>query len=136
MKVLLLGATGNVGSRIAPALLAHNHQVVLYVRSESKLRNLLPDTILSKVAIVTGNARDSAAVSDALVQNNCDAFINSAGVAAPLPFQTPRMQGIVNAVTAAGVEASQKLGRPLRCWFLGGFSSLDVPGMKGTPITS
>jgi len=74
---------------------------------------------LSKVIIVKGDATDSGAVYDALVQNNCDAIVNSAGLAALFSFQEPRMQGIVNAVSAAGVNASEKLGRPLRSWFLG-----------------
>jgi len=124
MKVLLLGATGTFGSRCIPALLAHRHQVVVFVRSETKLRDLLPSAILSEITIVTGNATDSSAIEGALVKNRCDAFINSAGLAAIFPWQAPRMQKIINAVATAGVEASKKLNHSIRAWFMGGMSAL------------
>ncbi|KAI4199758.1 MAG: hypothetical protein LQ350_004385 [Teloschistes chrysophthalmus] len=119
MRVLLLGATGNLGSRILPALLAHNHTVVVFIRSESKLRNLVHSLAVDKCTIVTGNATDATAIEAALVDNRCNALINSAGQAAPLPWQEPRMQEIEKAVTTAAVGASKKLGYPIRGWFLG-----------------
>lgn len=136
MKVLLLGATGSLGSRILPALLAHSHQVVVYVRSEPKLRDLVPETVLNKVTIIVGDATNSAAISDALVENQCDAFVNSAGQASIFPWQSPRMQNIINAVVTAGNDASTKLDRPLRCWLLGGLSALDMPGSSGTKLST
>jgi len=136
MKVLLLGPTGNVGSRLLPALLAHKHEVVVYVRSEGKLRELIPSNILSEVTIVVGDATDSSAISDALVNNKCDACLNSAGLAAMFPWQAPQMQEIINAVADAAVDASKKLGYPIRAWFLGGFTVLDIPNRKGTQIKS
>ena len=134
MKVLLIGATGTLGSRISPALLAHKHEVVAFVRSESKLREMLPSSILSAITIVAGDASNSADISDALVDHNCHALINCAGRAAIFPWQATQMQGFINAVAAAGVEASKELGRPIRGWFLGGMTALDVPGMEGTII--
>ena len=136
MKVLLLGATGSVGSRTLPALLAHNHQVIVYVRSERKLKELIPDTILTKVTIAVGDATDSEAISKALVDNQCDALINSAGQASIFPWQAPRMQEIIQAVVAGANDASSKLNRPLRAWFLGGMTSLDLPGAPGTKIVT
>lgn len=124
MKVLLLGATGNLGSRCVPALLAHKHQVVVFVRSEAKLRDSLPKSILSEIITVTGSATDPSAIEDALVKNRCDALINSAGLAAMFPWQAPRMEDIVNAVATASVEASKKLNYPIRGWFMGGMSAL------------
>ena len=124
MKVLLIGATGTFGSRCIPALLAHKHEVVVFVRSETKLQKLLPSAIFSDLTVVTGNATDSGAVEDAIVNNRCDAFINSAGLAAIFPGQAPRMQEIINAVATAGVEASKKLNRPIRAWLMGGMSAL------------
>ncbi|KAL8890087.1 MAG: hypothetical protein Q9215_002715 [Flavoplaca cf. flavocitrina] len=122
MKVLLLGATGNLGSRLIPALLAHNHSVVIYVRSESKLKNLIDSAALSKCTIVSGDATNSRAIEEALLNNQCNALINSAGMAAVFPWQAPQMQVIVQAVANAAVEASRKLGYPIRCWFLGGMT--------------
>ena len=137
MKVLVLGSTGNFGSRLVPTLLAHKHQVIVLVRSERKLKEIFPDSIISKLTVITGDATDSTAISDALVRNNCDAFVNTAGLAAIFPGQAPKLQGIINAVTTAGVDASRKLGRPLRCYFLGGLAALDLPGSpKGTTLGS
>ena len=135
MRVLLLGATGNLGSRLLPALQAHGHHVVAYVRSEAKLKELIPSSILSRATIVTGNATDTNAVREALVRNRCDALINSAGQASIFPWQAPRMQEIIQAVTAAAVDASKEIGRPIRGWFLGGMSALDYPGFGGTKLT-
>ena len=134
MKVLILGATGSMGSRVPSALLAHKHEVVAFVRSESKLREMLPPSILSAMTIVTGDAGNPSDITDALVDNKCHALINCAGQAAPLPWQATKLQGIINAVAAAGVEASKKLGHPVRAWFLGGMTALNVPGMDGTVV--
>ena len=134
MKVLVLGATGNVGSRIVPALLAHKHNVVIYVRSEGKVKKMFPPSILSQITIVKGNATEAASIEKALVDQTCDALVNSAGLASVFPWQAPHMQEIINAVARAGVEASCKLKKPIRAWFLGGMTALDVPGMKGTML--
>lgn len=134
MKVLLLGATGSFGSRCAPVLLAHKHEVVVFVRSEAKLRDLLPESVLSAITIVTGDATDADAIENALVENRCEGLINSAGLAAVFPWQPPQMQEIINAVATAAVGASQKLNHPIRAWFLGGMSILDLPGKPGTML--
>ena len=136
MRVLVLGSTGNFGSSVVQALLAHNHKVVVLVRSVRKLNDVFPDTIVSKLTVITGDATDSSAVSNALVQNSCDAFVNTAGLAAIFPGQAPKLQGIVDAVAVAAVDASKKLGRPLRCYFMGGMTALDLPGSPGTTLRS
>lgn len=133
MKVLLLGATGNLGSRLLPALLAHNHKVVACVRSEAKLKDLFGPDIPSTVTFVT-DGKNAANIRDALVQHKCDAVVNTAGLGSVFPWQAPRMQDIVAAVATAAVEASVLLGRPIRSWFLGGMSALDYPGMGGVKL--
>ena len=134
MKVLLLGATGTVGSRCIPPLLAHKHQVLVFVRSENKLRNLLPDSVTAKITIVRGDATEQKDISKALIENRCDALINAAGLANIFPWQAPRMQNVIHAVASAAVDASLALGHPIRSWFMGGMTALDVPGMPGTKI--
>ena len=134
MKVLLLGATGNVGSRLLPALQAHGHQVVALVRSETKFKELIPSSITSRATVVIGNADDSKTVREALVHNRCEALVNSAGLASVFPWQAPRMQGIIQAVATAAVEASKEMGKPIRAWFLGGMTSLDYPGFGGVRL--
>lgn len=126
MKVLLLGATGNVGSRLIPALLAHKHQVVAYVRSASKL----PSTATSQLAaVIEGSGTDSAGIKAAILEENCDAVINAAGYAAMTSWHKPsQLPEIFAAVAKAAVEAGKERGGPpLRCWFMSGFSSLDSP---------
>ncbi|KAL8779150.1 MAG: hypothetical protein Q9213_007076 [Squamulea squamosa] len=107
MKVFLLGATGNLGSRLVPALLAHKHDVVIFVRSESKLKSLVHSAVLSQCTIINGDATNTHAVEDAILNNQCNALINSAGIAAIFPWQAPKMQGIIQAVATAAVEASK-----------------------------
>jgi nucleoside-diphosphate-sugar epimerase len=126
MKVLVLGATGNVGSRLIPALLAHHHEVVAYVRSASKIP---PDVSSKLVSVIQGVGTDSAAIKAAILANNCDAVINAAGLAAPTSLhQTGQFPEIFAAVVKAAVEARQERGGPpLRCWFLSGWSLLDSP---------
>ena len=135
MTVLLLGATGNVGSRLLPALLAHKQKVVVYVRNERKLRELIPATILDHVTIVPGDAEDANSIKNALIEHDCDTLVNSAGLAAVLPWSTPQMQGIIKAAATGAVEASQELNRPIRAWFLGGMGVLLYPGMEDTQIS-
>src|SRR5450432_3420119 len=126
MKVLLLGATGNVGSRLLPALIAHNHNVVVYVRSPSKLS---AQASSKADAVVTGSGTDSAAIKAAILTHNCDAVINSAGLAAMTSFhKKSELPDIFAAVAKAAVEAKQERGGPpLRCWFLSGWCLLDAP---------
>lgn len=78
MKVLLLGVTGHVGSRMLPALLAHKHQVVAYVRTPAKIFSEATSKLDS---IVVRSAGDSAAIKAAILSHNCDA-VNAAGLAA------------------------------------------------------
>ena len=135
MKVLLLGPTGNLGSRLLPALLSHGHTVIVFVRSESKLRSLVPSSVLSSTTIVTGDATDTAAIRDALVTHKCNALVNAAGLAAVFPWQAPKMQGIVRAVVTAGVEASKTLRWGIRVWVLGGLGAMDYPdGREGVKL--
>lgn len=135
MKVLLLGATGNLGLRLLPALVAHGHDVVVYVRSEPKLKDLVSPNLLAKCTVVIGDAADSSAISDTLIKNKCNALVNSAGLAAIFPWQADRMQSIVEAVASAAVTASEQLGGPIRSWFMGGMSALDLPGSGGTALS-
>lgn len=126
MKVLLLGVTGNVGSRLLPALLARKHQVVAYVRTPAKIS---PKATSELDSIVVGSASDSAAIKAAIISHNCDAVINAAGLAAMTGLTS---QGEFPAIFAAVVQAVLEAGRerggaPIRCWFMSGFAILDSP---------
>ncbi|TVY37968.1 hypothetical protein LCER1_G008393 [Lachnellula cervina] len=124
MKVLLLGVTGNVGSRMLPALLAHKHQVVGYVRSPAKIA---PEAKSKLDSIVVGSASDSAAIKAAILSHNCDAVVNAAGLASMTGWSS---QGEFPAIFAAVVQAILDAGRerggaPIRCWLMSGFGIMD-----------
>ncbi len=119
MRVLLLGATGNLGSRLIPALLAHNHTVTVYVRSISKLQSLLPPSLTSAITIVSGDA------------NDCDALVNAAGNQV-LPWRKHVLPKIAKAVADAAVAVGRERGgMPMQAWFVCGIGELGYPGMEG-----
>jgi nucleoside-diphosphate-sugar epimerase len=128
MKVLLIGATGNVGLRLIAALLTHNHNVVAFVRSSSKLESLVPQSIYNQITVVQGSATDKIAIKKAILENNCDAIINSAGVAALPPWGTSDLPEIVRAVVEAVKEAGIERKSPLRVWLMAGLGVLQFPG--------
>ncbi|CZR52929.1 uncharacterized protein PAC_02807 [Phialocephala subalpina] len=126
MRVLVLGVTGRVGSRLIPALLAHKHEVVAYVRTVSKIS---PKVTAKLNSVVVGVGTDSAGIKAAILSNNCDAVVNAAGLA---PFTSLYKKGplpdIFAAVVKAAVDAREERGGPaLRCWFMSGWSLLDSP---------
>lgn len=126
MRVLLLGVGGNVGSRLVPALLAHQHEVVGYVRSASKV----PPKVSAKLhSVVVGSGTDSAGIKAAILAHNCNAVVNAAGLATTTSMhRTGPLPEIFAAVVKAAVEARQERGGPpLRCWFMSGWTALDSP---------
>ena len=134
MKVLLLGATGNLGSRLLPALLAHNHTLTVYVRSAQKLRTLFPASITDRLTIMTGDAEDTSAIRRAIVDSRSEAVVNASGGIAFWFWQAHKHQGIIHAVADAVVSASEELARPIRCWFVSGTPALGIPGTNDIKI--
>jgi NAD(P)-dependent dehydrogenase (short-subunit alcohol dehydrogenase family) len=131
MRVLLLGATGNLGLRLIPALLSHNHTVVAYVRNVPKLKSQLNQELISSITIVEGDALDTAAMNRAIMTHSCDALICSAGYIVMNPWGAATLPGISEAAADAAILAAQERGgkgKAVRCWFLAGMSLLDYPG--------
>jgi nucleoside-diphosphate-sugar epimerase len=128
MKVIVIGATGNVGLRLVAALLTHSHTVVAYVRSSSKLESLLPASVYQQITVVEGDATDSVAIKRAILDNSCDALVNSAGVAALAPWGKSDLPVIFKAVLEGVREAGLDRKKPLRAWFMGGLGVLNFPG--------
>jgi nucleoside-diphosphate-sugar epimerase len=129
MRVLLLGATGNLGQRLIFSLLAHKHTLTLYVRNPQKLADLVPSHILDKVTVVVGDATDSEGIYKALVENNCNAIVDTAGNQV-LPWQEYLMPKIARAVMDAALRYKEEKGTPLRAWFLNGLGNLKYPGKE------
>jgi nucleoside-diphosphate-sugar epimerase len=128
MKVLVIGATGNLGLRLIPSLMTHSHTVVAFVRSSSKLQSQLPPSIFGRINVVQGSALDAAAIKAAILDNNCDAVVNTAGLAAVAPWGKTDLPEIFSAVVKGIVEATEERQKPIRAWFLGGMGVLNFPG--------
>ena len=130
MKVLLIGATGNLGIRLVAALLTHGHSVVAFVRSSNKLESLLPTSVFSQISVVQGDATDAASIKRAILDASCDAVVNTAGLAAFPPWGKSELPAIFHAVLDAVREAGLDRKKPLRTWFLAGMGVLYYPGSK------
>lgn len=130
MKVLLLGANGNLGLRLVAALLTHGHEVVAFVRSANKLESLLPTSIYRQITVIEGTATDSSLVCRTIMEHDCDAVVNTAGGAATFPWQSSNFPEIFSAVLKGVHQAGAQRNKPLRAWFLGGLGVLQVPGTE------
>jgi hypothetical protein len=131
MKVLLIGATGNLGLRLIAALLTHGHIVVAFVRSAKKLESLILTSVFRQIKVVQGYATDSVSIKNAILDEGCDAVVNTAGLAALPPWgngDLPEIfRGILDGIKGAALEGK----RPLRVWFLAGMGVLQYPGSEG-----
>jgi uncharacterized protein YbjT (DUF2867 family) len=127
MKVLVLGATGNLGQRVVAALLTHGHNVVAFVRTAQKLEILLPETVFQQIQIVQGDATDSSAIKRAILDNNCDSVVNTAGLAAAMPWAETDLPIIFRSVVDAIREAGAEKKQCLRAWFLAGIGVMGLP---------
>lgn len=120
MKIVLFGATGNVGQRIAKEALRRGHEVVGVVRDPSAVQP--PD---ARVKLVRGDATDAASVAE--VVKGADAVVsaisprpNARGLAAPRLVENSR--ALIAGLRRAGVK---------RVLYVGGASSLEVaPGKQ------
>jgi nucleoside-diphosphate-sugar epimerase len=127
MRVLVVGAAGNFGSRFVVALLAHGHDVVGYVRNEVKLAEKLPASTPSRITVLTGDAEDVDAMKDAMVLHKVDAVVGCAGIIS-LPGSHPsRVAEITVAVAKAAQQAGDALGKPVRLWLLSGQLMMEFP---------
>jgi uncharacterized protein len=118
MKIVLFGATGNVGRRIVAEALRRGHDVVGVVRDPSAVQS--PDP---RVSLVRGDA--TLAESVAAVVKGADAVVsaisprnNARGLAAP--SLTANVRALIAGLRTSGVK---------RVIFVGGAGSLEVaPG--------
>jgi hypothetical protein len=130
MKVLLIGATGNLGSRLVAALLSHNHRVVAFVRSPKKLETLLPSSVYCQLEVIQGSV-NTPAIKSAILDSKCDAVVNVAGLASLAPWaHNGDLPQIFRAVLTAVQEAGAERRQPLRAWFIAGTGVLNYPGTE------
>ncbi|MEU3615280.1 NAD(P)-binding oxidoreductase [Streptomyces sp. NPDC006872] len=100
MKIVVLGATGNIGSHVVKEALSQGHEVVAYVRN--------PDAVQRQagVTVVQGSLDDQAALAKAFVGS--DAVISAIGVALrakkPVDLMQRTLPVVTDAARDAGVE--------------------------------
>ena len=118
MKIVLFGATGQVGRRIAREALERGHQVTGVARDPSRAQ--APDP---RVTLVRGDATDPASVAG--VARGADAVVSSVS---PRPGSTGSAPSLVD--VARGVIAGLKEAGVKRLVVVGGAGSLEVaPGV-------
>lgn len=109
MNVLVLGATGYVGGRLVPELLAKGHSVRCFARTPEKLATRL---WRSEVDVVGGDANDVAALTHACTDMDAVVFLIHAmdGQANFAKREAAIASAVRDATTAAGVARIIYLG--------------------------
>jgi putative NADH-flavin reductase len=118
MKIVVFGATGNVGQRVAAEALRRGHEVVGVVRDPGAIQS--PDP---RVRLVQGDATEAESVAG--VVRGADAVVsaisprpNSRGL--PAPSLSGNARALIAGLRKSGVK---------RVLYVGGASSLEVaPG--------
>jgi len=110
-----------------PALLAYNHDLVLYVRYPSKLETLFSSAVLERVKVTVGDATDPAGIKQALLDYDIEGIVNVAGNQV-LPWKEPLLPKIAKAVSSAAVAVGHERHEPLRLWLVSGINVLQYPG--------
>ncbi|NUO62847.1 MAG: NAD(P)H-binding protein [Gemmatimonadaceae bacterium] len=120
MKIVLFGATGNVGQRIAKEALSRGHDVVGVVRDPDKVTS--PDP---RVKLVAGDATDAGSVERIAREAKADALVSAIS---PRPNARGRAAPSLAAASRALLEGAQRSGVK-RVIAVGGAGSLEVaPG--------
>ena len=114
MKVALLGATGNAGSRILGELLARGHAVTAILRDPGKL------AARAGLSIVRGDADDVDALAGHLAGH--DAAISS------IKFKDADPDLLIEAVRRAQVPRYLVVGGAGSLWVAPGLREVDGPG--------
>lgn len=115
MKIVLFGATGNIGNVILDEALARGHEVTAVVRDPAKLATKNP-----KLEVVKGDVADATSLAPALAGADADiASLNDHATPANVPKQAT---ALLDALAAAGVK---------RFAWVGGAGSLETaPGVR------
>ncbi len=125
-RLILLGATGSLGSHVLRLGLAAGHEITVHLRSPSKLSH----SSLTRVAVHQGDLTTVAAPDLARIIRGHDVAINCAGHVT----DGPRFVDIVERLITA-VELVPSAEQPV-CWFLAGAALLDIgtSGRRGVDL--
>lgn len=125
MKIVLFGATGQVGQRITAEALRRGHEVVGVVRDPSRAQS--PDP---RVTLVRGDATDAASVAEAV--RGAGAVVGSVsprpGTTGQAPSLTDVARGLIGGLRQAGVKRLLVVGGAGSLEVAPGVALLDTPG--------
>ena len=125
MKIVLFGATGNVGRRIAAEALERGHEVVGVVRDPARSRT--PD---SRVRLVRGDAMDAASVVE--VTRGADAVVNAIsprpGTTGVAPSLSDSARALIAGLGVSGVKRLLVVGGAGSLEVAPGVALMDTPG--------
>ncbi|HAO88738.1 MAG TPA: hypothetical protein DCX09_05520 [Gammaproteobacteria bacterium] len=119
MKLLIIGATGDTGSRLLRMAIQEDHEVTAFVRSADKLNEQLTAASLTAPAVIIGDVFDQDSISSAC--HGQDVVINAAGTVRD-------GEQFVELVRKVSLAVENGLGAGGRYWFFGGIGVLNVPG--------
>jgi len=126
MKLVIFGATGNVGQRITKEALDRGHEVVAVVRDPA--RSEAPDP---RIRLVQGDATDAASVAS--VVRGADAVVNAISPrpgkhGKPAPSLTDAARALISALKEAGVKRLAVVGGAGSLEVAPGIALVDTPG--------
>lgn len=123
MKILLTGATGNVGGHVLPLLLERGHDIRCLVFDSKNERSIF-NQWKAKPEVVWGDIQDERAVASAVA--GVEAVIHLAAIIPPLTDQNPKLAYGVNVIgTRNLIRAAEQQPKPVRFIFT---STYDVYG--------
>jgi uncharacterized protein len=126
MKLVIFGATGNVGQRITKEALDRGHEVVAVVRDPA--RSEAPDP---RIRLVQGDATDAASVAS--VVRGADAVVNAISPrpgkhGKPAPSLTDAARALISGLKEAGVKRLAVVGGAGSLEVAPGVALVDTPG--------
>lgn len=125
-RILVLGASGALGSQVARQALAAGHQVTALVRNPAKL----PADLQGRVTVHTADIAATPQLALAEVIRGHDALVNTAGFVT----ENERFIALVDKIVGA-VESLPAQERPV-CWMTAGAAllELDAGGRRGVDL--
>jgi putative NADH-flavin reductase len=125
MKIVLFGATGNVGRRVIAEALRRGHEVVGVVRDPA--RSAAPDP---RVRLVRGDALDAASVVE--VTRGADAVVNAIsprpGTTGVAPSLADAARALIAGLGVSGVKRLVVVGGAGSLEVAPGVALMDAPG--------